>query len=379
MKILILAGIFPPDIGGPAHYIPKLSAALVKRGHDLTVLCFSDVDHHKPDSSLAYPVHRISRKQNILSRELQTLMAGIRLAASSDLIYSNGNDFKALLIGLATGKPRVHKIVGDVAWERAQNRGWYRGTLDEYQDSPKNYFLRSLDWARAFPLRMASRVIVPSHYLQKIVSGWKVHKTKIKIVYNAFNELPEPTTSLPIPFLNRDGVHVMCTVCRLVAWKGVDTLIRALTWFPNLALIVVGDGPLENELKKLTQDLGVSDRVYFSGRQPREQIKYFLSNSSFFVLNSSYEGLPHVVLEAMSCKTLVVASESGGTPELVHHQKTGLLFKYNDEVSLRSALVLAMVSQQTLIQNAEKLIESQFSFDKMLQETESVFLEATNS
>jgi len=375
MKILIIAGIFPPDIGGPANYIPKLSTALLSKGHEISVLTFSDFKEHAYDQTLRYGVTRIYRHQNMLVRELKTIIKGLKLAKNSDVIYSNGNDFKAFLIAKLTNKPHFHKIVGDTSWERAQNRSWFTDTLDAYQVASKPWHLKLLDWVKIFPLKQSKGVITPSHYLKNIISGWQVTPKKIHMIYNSFQPLPD-STGMKIP-AGSPGLKYMCTVCRLVPWKGVHELIHSLTEFPQIGLIIVGDGPLEAELKALAKKLNVLDRVIFGGRQPREAIKAFMEKSSFFILNSSYEGLPHVVLEAMSCSRLVVASRAGGTPELVKHGETGLLFEYGNRESMYKAIRTALdCDHSPYINSALKFIDTEFSFERMINETEAVLQSA---
>ncbi len=377
MKILIIAGIFPPDIGGPAQYVPKISDALVKKGHKVSVLCFSDVHVNPEDQKLSYPVVRINRHTNILIRELSTIWTGLKLAFNCDVVYSNGNDFKAFLIALIANKKTVHKIVGDTAWERSQNRGWYLGTLDEYQIAQKSIFLNVLDWLKIFPLRKSHSVITPSNYLKKIVTGWDVSPENVKVVYNSFQPLPFITTPPASLSEKKISLKYMCTICRIVPWKGIDQLLEALVTFPGLGLIIVGDGPLENTFKDLAQKLGVADRTIFAGRQSRDSIRSFLNASDFFILNSSYEGLPHVVLEAMSCERLVLASNVGGTPEVVKHSQTGLLFEYGNKTSLCAAIENALKNEHShIIKNAKHFIETEFSFEKMMNDTEAQLFNA---
>jgi glycosyltransferase involved in cell wall biosynthesis len=371
MRILIIAGIFPPDIGGPANYLPKVSSALAARGHQISVICFSEKSQYAGDSNYPFRVDRILRRQNIILRELKTIYRGLTLARSHDIIYSNGNDFKSWLIGFFTGIPRVHKIVGDTAWERAQNRKWYSGNLDQYQVEKHSLFMNLMNWIRSFPLRQSSGIITPSAYLKKIVSQWKIPDSQVSVIYNSFDHLPA-TSQSDMPKL-LDTKKVMCTICRLVPWKGVDTLIKVLADIPDLGFIIVGDGPLEADLKKLAISLKLEKRIHFAGAQPRAKVSGFLRQSDFFILNSSYEGLPHVVLEAMSCQRLVLASRVGGTPEVVDNKKTGILFDYNNIESIKQAVLTAMnENHDQEIAAASRMINHHFEFEKMLVETEQV-------
>src|SRR5688500_3340826 len=137
MRILMVTGIFPPDRGGPASYVPKMAAALVRRGHAVEVICLSD-QITNDDSDHPFPVRRLRRNRFWPARVLLTTFTIWRAARGHDLVYVNGLGAESALAAALAGRPAVHKIVGDYAWERAVGRGWFRGTIDEYQTSTKS-------------------------------------------------------------------------------------------------------------------------------------------------------------------------------------------------------------------------------------------------
>jgi glycosyltransferase involved in cell wall biosynthesis len=91
----------------------------------------------------------------------------------------------------------------------------------------------------------------------------------------------------------------------------VNGLLEALTEVPELGLVVVGDGPERPRLERRARELGVSDRVYFAGQRSKKEALSLMAACDLFVLNSAYEGLPHVVLEAMALGLPVVATAVG--------------------------------------------------------------------
>ena len=106
-------------------------------------------------------------------------------------------------------------------------------------------------------------------------------------------------------------------------WKRVDEVIECLAECSGANLKVVGDGPERIRLERIATEVGLSDRVAFLGALPRERALWEMSTSDVVVLNSDYEGLPHVVVEAMSLGKPVVARYSGGSEEVVRHEETG--------------------------------------------------------
>ncbi|MGQ9558655.1 MAG: glycosyltransferase family 4 protein [Desulfurispora sp.] len=136
---------------------------------------------------------------------------------------------------------------------------------------------------------------------------------------------------------------VLGTVARLAPQKGLATLLRAFALLEgqlagayDLRLVLVGDGPLLSELQTLAGQLGIAQRVVFTGM--RRDIPELLHSFDIFVLPSLTEGLPLTVLEAMAAGLPVVASRVGGIPEAVQDGQTGFLVPPGQEVALAEKL-----------------------------------------
>ncbi len=373
MNILFVTGIFPPDHGGPASYVPRMAAALTARGHAVKVICLSDrLDHD--DAARAFTVIRIRRGIFWPLRILKTVFTIWREARVTALVFVNGLGAESAIAAMLAGRSVVHKIVGDYAWERAVGRGWFRGTIDEYQTTHKTRALRLLDFIRTFPLRWARQIIVPSQYLRRILTGWNLDPQKIRVIYNAAPPLAE-SPDTPPPFPEWEG-HTLLTVCRLVPWKGVDAIVRCLPQLPGTRLVIVGDGALRKELAALASTLGVQDRVVFTGLLAAAQARQSMRQADAFVLNSTYEGLPHVVLEAMAAGLPVIATNAGGTGEVVENDVTGLLIPIGDDAALAGAIRRLWHEPalgQRLAATAAARIAAHFDFETMVDATAATF------
>jgi glycosyltransferase involved in cell wall biosynthesis len=141
----------------------------------------------------------------------------------------------------------------------------------------------------------------------------------------------------------QEGLPVIGTVCRLVEpKKGLRFLLEALahlereTGKPVCQLLIVGEGPAEEALRSLSEQLGIASRVVFSGM--RRDIPQLLSLMEIFVLPSLYEGFGIAILEAMAAGKPVVASTVGGIPEFVVSGESGLLVPPGDSVALAAAI-----------------------------------------
>ncbi len=279
---------------------------------------------------------------------------------------------------MLANRPTVNKIVGDYAWERAVGRGWTRMTLDEYQTAAKGLTFRVLDFIRTFPLRLAARVIVPSRYLLRIVEGWNVPPEKIRVIYNATPRGPAGATAGGKTLPSWSG-RTLITVCRLKSWKRVDGLLEMLPQLPDTRLVVAGDGCSRAALEDQARATGVADRVVFLGDVPQREVHSYLQQADAFVLNSSYEGLPHVVLEAMAAGVPVIATNAGGTGEVVEHEVTGLLIPIDEPAAMLAAIERLWRDPalgRRLVEEATRQMSARFDFEVMVAGTEAVLRSA---
>jgi len=376
MKILVITGIFPPDIGGPATYVPTMSSELEKRAHKVTVVTLSDtlVDHN--DLAYTFRIRRIRRRPFTPWRFLLTVMAILREGRRVQLLYVNGLYLEAVVANFFLRKPMVHKIVGDWAWERATNKRWVADTFEEFQKCRHGLKVEALKTLRGFCARRADVMIVPSYYLARAVANWGVTESKTVVVYNAV-DLPAPS-SCAIPLSTR---FKLVTAGRLVPWKQVDQLIEALAGCGEAGLVIVGDGPERCRLEKFVRDRQLVDRVYFAGQRTKEETLALMAACDLFVLNSTYEGFPHVVLEAMCAGLPIIATAVGGTPELVHDGENGILISPNYNSALAKAIVQLVCSaeeRRRLAAGAQQTLR-RFQRSTMIERTEAVLASCAGS
>ena len=135
----------------------------------------------------------------------------------------------------------------------------------------------------------------------------------------------------------------------------------------QLRLVLVGDGPLEEKIKKYIYDNDLSGFVWLPGQ--REDIPNILNNLDIFVLPSRGEGISNTILEAMACSKPIVATNVGGNSELVLQDKTGLLIEKENPTAMSLAL-LDYIDNPEKIQKhgmfGRKRVEELFSIDHMI-------------
>lgn len=369
--MLIVTGIFPPDIGGPATYVPQIAEGLAQRGHAVTVVTLSDrLDHD--DGVYPFRVIRLPRRAFRPWRMGRTVLALLRLGRRADVLFVNGLALESVLANFVLRKPLVMKVVGDLAWERAAGQGWTADDFETFQKRRYGLRIELLKALRSWWTRRADRVIVPSSYLAQWVEGWGVPKDRLVLIYNAV-EPRDGVEPLPVPL--KTPIKAV-TVGRLIPLKRVDGLLEALKELPDLGLVVVGDGPERPRLERLARDLGVSDRVYFAGQRSKKEALGLMAACDLFVLNSAHEGLPYVVLEAMALGLPVVATAVGGTPEVVRDGETGLLVPLNGELTgTLKRVVNDYHLRQVLAQRARHWVCQNLSAEQMVKQTEIILLD----
>lgn len=371
MNILVVTGIFPPDIGGPASYVPEIARALLQKGHKVKVVTTSEpgwLDFD--DSQHPFQVFRMNRRLNLALRPFYFAKTILHHSKDVDVVLANGVFLEAAVASLVSRKSMVQKIVGDPAWERAINRGWTRDKFETFQERRYGLKVEGLKKLRTFVANQTDKIIVPSHYLADRVRRWGVPKNKISVIHNSVPEIG-PVAPVSTPLTSRVK---LVTAGRLVSWKCIDSIIEAVGRMDDVGLLICGDGPERTHLEQLAKNLGVTDRIYFAGQRNRKAALALMAGCDIFVLASTYEGLPHVVLEAMSLGLPVIATSAGGIPELVQDGKTGILIEGGDAEALRAAVLQLIASPKLLQQmkNKAQLEAKTFSLSRMVEKTEGV-------
>lgn len=160
---------------------------------------------------------------------------------------------------------------------------------------------------------------------------------------------------------------------RLVEVKNVSMQLKAVAElkdkFPKLMLHIVGDGPLESELKAEAEELGVENNVTFHGRQDGLALGTFYRCCDSFVLTSFAEGWPMVIFEAMTSGLCVVMTDVGCAGEMICNDENGLVVKidsHKDLAESMSRLMLEEGLQERLIKEATKNIQNYWTRDQIL-------------
>lgn len=334
MKVLVVSGIWPPDVGGPASHAPDVAAWLHQRGHGVEVVTTASA---RP-AARPYPVRWVSRRVPKGLLHLLTTSLIARRAAASDVVYTTGMFGRSAAGSLAARRPYVVKLTADPAFERARRRGLVGGRVEDFQGAARGLRIRGLRLARDAELRRAAHVLCPSAWLRELVLSWGVPAERVSVLPNP---APPPVELAPRDELKRRlGLNgaTLAFAGRLTAQKSLGLAVEAVARADGVTLVIAGEGPDREPLERLSGELGIAERVRFLGPQPRERVLELLRAADATILSSAWENFPHVVVEALTVGTPVLATSAGGIREVVTHEHNGLLVDQGDAEALGAAI-----------------------------------------
>jgi glycosyltransferase involved in cell wall biosynthesis len=362
MRLLVATPLYPPELGGPATYVKLLEQGFQGKGIHIAIAKFASV-----------------RRYPKLLRHLVYCVLLIRAGKDADLILALdpvSTGLPALLAATVLRKPFVLKIGGDYAWEQGRQRFGVTAPLDIFvQERQHSFGVLVLQKIQTYVARRARLVIVPSNYLKGIVHAWGIPEESIRIIFNAVSAtevgaIPQ-SAMLPRPRI--------VSVGRLVPWKGMGGLIDAMTMVreacPTASLTIVGDGPDRANLEAYAA-ARLGHTFSFTGAVLHEEVLAIFREADILVLNSTYEGLSHLLIEAQIMGTPTIATQVGGNGEVITDGVDGILVQSGDRTALSDAIVL--LARDTALaarfhENA-KNSSTRFSVASMLDETEAVLI-----
>ena len=361
MKLVIATPLYPPEIGGPATYVKELEEGLPSRGINVTIVKFSDV-RHLPKFFRHYIYYR-------------KILAAARDATAILALDPVSVGLPAMKAAKKLGKPFVVKIVGDYAWEQGVQRFDVTQNLDEFVTTKQpSFFVRKLQQTQKYVAQNAIRIMVPSLYLKGIIEKWGIPSTKIEIIYNAVSiseigHIPERVANLPRP--------LVVSVGRLVLWKHMDGIINAVAKLlqagMSISFAVAGSGPLDANLVRYGKSK-LLNNFFRTGELSHADTLAVMKSADVFVLNSSYEGLSHVLIEAQMLGIPTIATRVGGNEEIIRNHENGILIPLGDVNALTDALKYLFTNPEMRANIAARAKESakQFSVETMLSKTAAV-------
>ena len=318
MNILITVGIFPPDIGGPASFVPKIANHLIKMDNEVKIICLADEENLLLEDEL--DVLRIRRSTYLPRRWFKTISLIIKHGRKSDILFVNGLGVEAAIANLYLRKKIVRKIVGDPVWERFYNKKRTSETFDDFQNLKHNLNVRIQKLIRNWSISSSEIVVTPSDHLKEFINKTNP-KTEVLKINNGIEITEFKRNKTPLHEFN------ILINSRLVVQKNIHLVIEAMGSIKNLDinLKIIGEGGEFARLEDLITNLKLQNRVKMIGKVENNLISEYLKTSNLFIQASDYEGLPHSILEAINFEVPILSTEVGGCKDLLDDGDRGFI------------------------------------------------------
>ncbi|WP_124974690.1 glycosyltransferase family 4 protein [Aphanothece sacrum] len=383
MKILVLSWEFPPRIvGGIARHVAELYPELVKLGQEIHLMtvefgeapAYELVDgvhiHRVPVTGADNFFHWVANMNNSMGYHGGKL---IENEGSFDLIHAHD-----WLVGDAAIALKHHFKLPLVATIHATEYGRYNGIHTETQG-----YIASKE---AVLIYNAWRVIVCTNYMRyELQRAFNTPWDKMDVVYNGIrSEKKQRNPNFDYENFRRrfakDEEKIIYYVGRMSHEKGVSVLLKAVTkvfWeMQGYAKLVIIGGGNTHHLETQAWQLGIFNKCLFTGFMSDEDLDKFQTVADCAVFPSLYEPFGIVALESFAARVPVVVSNTGGFPEVVQHNKTGIVTYANNPDSLAWGILEVLKNPdyaKQLTDNAYEDLEIRFSWAKLAQQTQVVY------
>ncbi len=363
MKVLHL--ISSKGLYGAEGVLLNLMIASKNAGHQPHLMCFRSASKPEPQIDSEAKNNGITSRTIVCKYkfDIKAIRDIRRFALDKGIQIIHSHGYKADVYGAIVSKFSHLPLVATL-------HGWTN-------EDKKVKFYETID---KLILRMINHLVPVSSVINEELKGRGLNGRKVTVIPNAidtekFNPFREDAG--PNDRLEAKSELTIGTVGRLSPEKGHSCLLKVfkkvISSVPNLKLLIVGDGALRSSLEKEAKDLGIEKKVIFTGMQ-KDMVSMYRA-MDIFVLPSFTEGLPLVLLEAMSMELPVVATGVGAIPQVIG-QNEGIQVPSKDMDALKEAII-SLVNDSTarhaMGKAARRKVVSDFSLDQFTQKYMSVY------
>jgi glycosyltransferase involved in cell wall biosynthesis len=352
MKIALITPNFIPLEGGTEVAVLNIAKTLLCKGHKVCIITrrISGEDVRSYDD---VPIHAFRTYNNLWSLIHTNIFLKSFLekrAKDVDILHQ----FHLLRFGLPVSifsrifrKPLITTLMG----------------TDSYD--PEKKYPQLLSPYLLYLMKRSSAITSPSAELIRHAHD-QGYKKEIEMIPHGISDnyficAPLGADRLKASlFQKRPGCRLILSVQRLDPMKRVEVLIKAIFLlinkykFTDILSIIVGDGPERGKLMKLAKDLNISEFIIFSGRINQGELPNYYRCCDIFAFHSTYETFGMVLTEAMACGRPVVSTYAGAIPEIVDHEKTGILVPPNNPEAFAKALKRLLENEQLATRMGEE-------------------------
>jgi glycosyltransferase involved in cell wall biosynthesis len=342
MKIVLATGIYPPDIGGPATYSRELASELQKRGEDVTVITYGEVDieQRKTFDNEDWIVECVPRFGGPITRWLRYAAVLKRCARDADFVIAFSSVSCGVPIKLARLKKpkKILRLGGDFFWERYTDNGgeWgLRGWYDKKFKSLKYFFIRAFYKS---VLKTFNHIIFSTRFQEEIYENNFEYLPSHSVIENA---LPNGALEL---HKKHDPFRILF-MGRFVGFKNLPELLDSASNLHDrrsIEVTLVGDGPMKKRLECISIEKSIESIVNFVLPTHSNEKKKIFAEHDLLVIPSITEISPNVALEARAAGLPVLLSKETGLSD-----------------SLTDGMVISdLIYAETISHEIEKIIEN---------------------
>lgn len=379
IRILIGCDTFAPDVNGAARFAERLAAGLVRRGHEVHVAAPSK--KHKLVGAFRetiegeqMTVHRLASwrwyphdwLRFVLPWRARHYARQVLDAVKPDVIHIQSH----IVIGRAFAHEGAKRGIRIVATNHVMPENVLDFTL--LPERAKRLFVK-WGWRDADRvLRRASAITTPTRraadFLERSTYRRGVLPVSCGLRASDYTAIVGPRERNKLVFVGRVTLE-----------KEIDVIIRALARLDpalDASFTIVGDGDQRKNLEKLVAELGLTNRVRFTGRVSDEELRGNLTDASVFVIASIAELQSIATMEAMASGLPIVAADAMALPHLVHHGENGYLFQAGNDRELAEALTKVLTAapeEYERMQQASLAAVQSHDIDRTLDTFESLY------
>ena len=356
------------EFGGGERVFVQLAAGLRDR-FEVSVASMSGGIFEHELKQLGIKFYPVDMSKRFSLKEIRRIKAIIQ-NNMIDLVHSQGAraDFFARIAGRLAGTPHIICTVAMPV--EGFDVGLLQKKIYRFMDQlTERYVERFIVVSDSLKQMLMERRGIPVHQVVRIYNGIELSQYHPDAGYG--NLRKEWGIPQDVPLIGAIG--------RMVWQKGLQYFVEAIPEIvrvvPEAIFWVVGDGPLRERLEALSEELRVRDNVIFTGF--RSDIREILSAVDLIVVPSLSEGFPMITLEAMAMAKPIVATNIGGITEQIRDGVEGILVPPKNPSALAKAAIRVLNDRKLAITiglSARKRVEQEFSVEKMVAETEKVYM-----
>jgi glycogen(starch) synthase len=341
MRVLYWSELFWPTIGGAEIFAAELMSALREHGYEFIVVTSHDQSHDHldlPDEAeyKGIPIYRFPFRKALMSGDIglfieaQGKVSRLKQAFRPDLVHINAVN-PSVLFHLKTASAYPAPMLVRMNQQIVSSQGGGPNTL-------MSEVLRTADWVTC----VSQAVLDEVHQLVPRIIP------RSSVIYNGIDL--SPLTVEPLP----TEAPILLCLGRLVPAKGFDQALTALAIildrFPNVRMVLAGDGSAKLSLEQQTAELGLSEVVEFMGWVEPDKVMSLINSATIVIMPSRREGLPNAAIQAAMMGRPIVATNVSGLPEVVLDGQTGLLVRKDDNSALAEAIAFLLDHPEVAIE-----------------------------